>query len=636
MKVLVILTLFWTWLASSREDPFLMRVSWVKAIQKLVIEIEKKHPKTLTTYERSFLEKFSLIEIAHADSRFSCFYGGWPSVLKSGKCQHPKEYNPDYRSEGCSSNQFQCHPLLFGEGLCVNQSSTSVSNDCESQFKSRGLNLNFLKHLSRQQQERLREMSLLAREICGSNHPQGSVDSCHDIKQKFQSALRSLEHNPDDLGSAQSSTMLDIAKSLDTHPADCNESSHPLVRLLSEVARISESLSPVEKLYQEIKKDFLNSPLCDAHKILNDPLSKPSPLVVAKFMKELDQLKNFQARGVSAEEALSELETKFRFSSEVRTTVVPQLKEWALRNRYDEQGRMLLAQIRGILLQEFLAHYEYDPTLLRGEIEEDLVGYHIFSRNSEGRPECPFVSKDAFLKAFGGHQEVLKSHGSSVRKKNQITIVDYSRPSNERRMFTIDLSSKKVLHNTWVAHGAGDGSQTAGSDGLGGSPIMSNTPGSRLSSDGFILATSASQGALFGPNVLLRGIDRNNTNLSRRSVIIHKWNSPFSDYSVGTQDYDPNAGTYGASYDAINRIRSMDFRRESLENMEAALKGVKSSTWSDQKISGTEGCLGVPDINIKHLDTRGRNLTQLEALRQDLPGSVIFNYSGPEMRSNFF
>jgi hypothetical protein len=70
--------------------------------------------------------------------------------------------------------------------------------------------------------------------------------------------------------------------------------------------------------------------------------------------------------------------------------------------------------------------------------------------------------------------------------------------------------------------------------------------------------------------------------------------------------------------------------------MEAALKGVKSSTWSDQKISGTEGCLGVPDINIKHLDTRGRNLTQLEALRQDLPGSVIFNYSGPEMRSNFF
>ena len=53
-------------------------------------------------------------------------------------------------------------------------------------------------------------------------------------------------------------------------------------------------------------------------------------------------------------------------------------------------------------------------------------------------------------------------------------------------------------------------------------------------------------------------------------------------------------------------------------------------------MSATQGCLGVPLNNIKHLDLKERNLDQVEALRQDLPGSLIFNYSGPEMSSKFF
>jgi hypothetical protein len=53
-------------------------------------------------------------------------------------------------------------------------------------------------------------------------------------------------------------------------------------------------------------------------------------------------------------------------------------------------------------------------------------------------------------------------------------------------------------------------------------------------------------------------------------------------------------------------------------------------------MDGTNGCIGVPEANARQLDRKGRNMSQLELLREDLPGSIIMNYSGPEMKSKFF
>src|SRR5690606_37911428 len=114
----------------------------------------------------------------------------------------------------------------------------------------------------------------------------------------------------------------------------------------------------------------------------------------------------------------------------------------------------------------------------------------------------------------------------------------------------IDLNSKKVLHNTWTAHGGGN-NQGPGEDGLGSNPQVSNASGSNLSSDGFIIATQASYGPLFGNNVLLKGIDENNTNMARRAVVLHGWLSPMAGYTQGVRDYNYQTETYSDPLDAL-------------------------------------------------------------------------------------
>lgn len=622
--------------AWSQSDDFEMRVSWVKSIKELVQEIEKKHPSTLTVQERHFLEKFSLISEAYADARFDCFYGGWPSTLKNKKCQHPKETNPDYKSNSCAANQFACEPLLFGKSHCVASDPNNLTALCENKFKASGSSFDHLKNLNQEDADRLRELSLLASTICQSTHPQGATSACKVIRKKFDSGMKSIDRN--DVSGKSSNNMKDFAKEfMSLHPENCVDPEHDHKSLEGQVqAIVKAASSPLDEMYESMKAEFQSSPMCDPTRIVNNPEERPSPVIMGKLVDDLRNLKNLRTNKVSPEMTLNNLQAKYGLSDEAKNEALPMIKDWLTKNGHDDPSRIVMVKLQGIVMQDYIKNYKYNPDFMKEDILQSLANNNIFSENENGEIECPFVSKDAFMKAIAGQAEVLKKHGKSVSKKNQITIVDYSRPSNERRMFVIDLNSKKVLHNTWVAHGAGDGSQTNGIDKKGSSPTMSNVPGSRLSSDGFIIATSASHGNTFGPNVLLRGIDQNNTNLAKRAVIVHKWNSPYAHYAVGTEDYNSQTNDYGPTYNVIDRIRTTDFKNSTnLKDMEKAFYAVNSTTYVQPVVPGTEGCLGVPLINIKHLDRKGRDKSQLEALREDLPGSVVFNYSGPEMKSNY-
>lgn len=109
--------------------------------------------------------------------------------------------------------------------------------------------------------------------------------------------------------------------------------------------------------------------------------------------------------------------------------------------------------------------------------------------------------------------------------KEILTIIDYSKPSTERRMWVIDLRNSRVLYNTWVTHGRNSGNLNATS--------FSNQPGSLKSSFGVFLTEETYIGHV-GYAVRLRGLESGiNDNAYRRAVVVHgAW---YADQNVARQ-----------------------------------------------------------------------------------------------------
>ena len=84
------------------------------------------------------------------------------------------------------------------------------------------------------------------------------------------------------------------------------------------------------------------------------------------------------------------------------------------------------------------------------------------------------ISFEVFNTAFQGYQEM-----NNLNKKNIISIIDFSKPSNEKRFFVIDLENKHLKYECFVAHGKNSGDNYANS--------FSNQMGSLKSSLGFFL-----------------------------------------------------------------------------------------------------------------------------------------------------
>jgi|GEM_PF-1410904 len=634
--------------ASVSDDSYQMRVAWVKSLKELMLELDKTEPEKYSKNDKNFLQLFSLINEAWADSRYNCFYAGWPSVLVSSGgrklCTSPARGNSSYENGICKESELQCQPLLFGKKLCVPARSKQEKNqafaNCEKKFqKEYNGNYAFLEKPTRKEIEDLRELSAVAKEIC-TQRPTGI---CTKVLSKFPDAMKALDQAHHEVTNANRTesekikpisrvSSTHITKREDFHPKDCEDPEHAHDQLSKAVVQIVASSN--DELYEKMKKDFQKSDFCDPQKVLNDPADRPGAAVMVALERDLNYLGDRKNGKDARENFFNIISKKYGLPPELKSSVMPLLNSLPTSGNEDLR-RENLARAKGIIIQNFLKVYKPSPELSEIALDE-LVGQKIFSEKDNGEIECPFVTKDAFMKALEGRNSVISKHGSKIKNKDQITIVDYSRPSNERRMFVIDLNSEKVLHNTWVAHGSGSDNQAAGTDGLGSSPRMSNTNGSLMSSDGFILAGPAAVGSLYGPNVQLQGIDKNNNNIASRAIVLHGWNSPMSGYSTGVSDYNSDKGGFDPPIDAIDSISKTDFSKASTKEMEKSLYRITQSISNGKYLPGTEGCLGVPVVNMKHLDHKNRNKTQLELLREDLPGSIIFNYSGPDMISNYF
>ena len=118
------------------------------------------------------------------------------------------------------------------------------------------------------------------------------------------------------------------------------------------------------------------------------------------------------------------------------------------------------------------------------------------------------VTFEIFNIAIQGYLQI-----DNIRKKNLITIIDFSRPSTEKRFFVIDLENKKLLYKCSVAHGKNSGENIA--------TLFSNQSQSLKSSLGFFLTAETYSGR-HGYSLRLDGLEKNiNDNARAREIVIH-------------------------------------------------------------------------------------------------------------------
>ena len=100
-----------------------------------------------------------------------------------------------------------------------------------------------------------------------------------------------------------------------------------------------------------------------------------------------------------------------------------------------------------------------------------------------------------------------------LQNDSVVSIIDFSQPSDKKRLYVLDLKNYKVLYNTLVAHGRNTGKLWAQS--------FSNRPSSLKSSIGFFITGHPYDGNN-GLSLKLEGLERGfNNNAERRGIVLH-------------------------------------------------------------------------------------------------------------------
>jgi hypothetical protein len=101
----------------------------------------------------------------------------------------------------------------------------------------------------------------------------------------------------------------------------------------------------------------------------------------------------------------------------------------------------------------------------------------------------------------------------AIAEPSTLTVIDYSKPSTEKRLWVFDLQSRELLYEELVAHGQGSGDNFAN--------VFSNEPDTHASSLGVFLT----EGTYVGKNgysLRLRGLDEGfNHRAGERAIVMH-------------------------------------------------------------------------------------------------------------------
>ncbi len=115
---------------------------------------------------------------------------------------------------------------------------------------------------------------------------------------------------------------------------------------------------------------------------------------------------------------------------------------------------------------------------------------------------------------YAAFEQALAGAGrAGARRKEIITLIDFTKPSTEKRLYVLDLERRRMLFHSLVAHGRNSGENYATS--------FSNVSGSYKSSLGFYLTGDTYQGGN-GYSLALDGLEKGiNDRARERAIVIH-------------------------------------------------------------------------------------------------------------------
>lgn len=141
------------------------------------------------------------------------------------------------------------------------------------------------------------------------------------------------------------------------------------------------------------------------------------------------------------------------------------------------------------------------------------------------------LSKSVFEMAMKGYEALLKE--GKIQNGSVLTVIDFSKPSTQKRLFVLDLDNMKLLYKTYVAHGRNSGKLYANR--------FSNKPESHMSSLGFYVTGNTYFGE-HGYSLKLNGEEKGiNDKAAQRAIVMHS-----ADYA--SSDYAERLGYLGRSY----------------------------------------------------------------------------------------
>lgn len=149
----------------------------------------------------------------------------------------------------------------------------------------------------------------------------------------------------------------------------------------------------------------------------------------------------------------------------------------------------------------------------------ELFENHIESLYSEVGLEG-IVNESAFRFALIGYYNLLNT--GSLKNDSIITIIDYEKPSNEKRLYVINLHTKTLDFYSLVAHGMNSGNVNA--------TQFSNRSGSKQSSIGFFITGYTYSGKHDFSLKLIGLDDKYNSNALQRGIVFHAANYVSEEY----------------------------------------------------------------------------------------------------------